>query len=180
MRVLKKQAAALVIDVQERLMPHIYNNTEITTKLITLIAGLQYLAIPILVSQQYTKGLGGTVEQVRQPLQHCSFIEKNSFSCCDEPLFLEMLTDLDKKFMIVAGVETHVCVLQTVLDLLERGWIPVVVEDCVSSRQESDKLTALARMRNDGAIITTTESLLFELCRYAGGEVFRSISQLVK
>lgn len=180
MRILKKQTAALVIDMQEKLMPHIHNNKEISARIVTLVSGLQQLAVPILFSQQYTKGLGGTTAEVRQACQDFTYIEKSSFSCCDEPSFTERLGDLDKKFVIIAGVEAHVCVQQTVIDLLEKGWIPVVVDDCVSSRKERDKLTALARMRQEGAIITGTESLLFELCRYSNSEVFRGISNLVK
>jgi len=180
MRVQKKQTAGLIVDVQEKLMPHMHHNKEITARLVTLIAGLQELEVPLIVSQQYTKGLGETVEPLRQSLAQCKFIEKNTFSCCDEPLFMEQLGDLAKKFVVVAGVETHVCVLQTVIDLLEKGWIPVVVEDCVASRQERDKLIALERMRQEGALITSTESLLFELCRSANDSVFKAISKLVK
>jgi len=180
MRILKKQAAALVIDLQEKLIPHIHNNKEITARVVTLMSGLQQLAVPFIFSQQYTKGLGETIPEVRQGVQNFTYIEKISFSCCDEPKFMEAFGELDKKFIIVAGTESHACVLQTVLDLLEKKWVPVVVEDCVSSRKESDKVTAIARMRQEGAIITSTESLLFELCRYAYIEAFRGINNLFK
>jgi len=180
MRILKNQTAALLIDAQERLMPHMFQQQDTTKNIITLLQGLKHLNIPLLVSQQYTQGLGGTVEEIRQHLGEHGFVEKNTFSCCDEPTFLEQLDALGKKFVVVAGVETHVCVLQTVIDLLEKGWIPFVVADCVSSRKEKDKEIALARMRQEGAFITTAESLLFELCRYANNDVFRSISRLVK
>mgnify|MGYP003790731227 CR=1 FL=1 len=82
--------------------------------------------------------------------------------------------------MIIAGIESHICVLQTAIDLMENGITPVLIEDCVSSRKENDKKIAVERMKKDGAIVTTYESILFELCRYAGTEQFKTISKLVK
>jgi nicotinamidase-related amidase len=90
------------------------------------------------------------------------------------------LKALGKKFIIITGIESHVCVLQTTLDLLEQGFVPVVVEDCVSSRRKNDKKHAIHRMRQEGAIISTYESVLFELLRYSGTEEFKAISKLVK
>ncbi|MBN2613335.1 MAG: isochorismatase family protein [Bacteroidales bacterium] len=133
-----------------------------------------------MVTQQYTKGLGETVSELGQHLGDMRKIEKLSFSCCGEPVFLQQLESTGKKTVIVAGIETHVCVLQTVLDLLELGYQPVIVEDCTSSRKFNDKKIALERMRDEGTIITTFESLLFELCKVAGNEKFKAISKLVK
>ena len=107
-------------------------------------------------------------------------MEKMAFSCCDDPLIQHSLKVLSKKFVVIAGIEAHVCVLQTVLDLLDQGFFPVVVTDCISSRKHGDKLFALKRMQQSGAILTTSESILFELTRYAGNEIFKSISKLVK
>ena len=107
-------------------------------------------------------------------------IEKQAFSCCDEPRFFEDLAYHAPKYVIIAGIETHVCVLQTVIDLINSGYRPVLVEDCVGSRRLNDKAVAIGRMRSEGAIITTSESLLFELLRYSGTEVFKKISKLVK
>lgn len=180
MRIKKEEAAGLLIDVQEKLMPHISNNTAVVERIIVLLKGLAALDIPLVASEQYRKGLGYTLEEVRNVLpRECTF-EKISFSCCDEPLFYRDILPKNKKFVIIAGVEAHVCVLQTVIDLLEAGYVPVVVEDCVSSRRERDKSVAMQRMLQSGAIITTCESLLFELCRYAGSETFKNISRLVK
>jgi len=180
MRILKDKTAAVVIDVQEKLYPHMCGNEQLKENLIILIKGLKQLNIPILVSQQYTKGLGPTITPVHEALGEYSIIEKTSFSCYDEPPFQENSFLLGKKFVIIAGIEAHVCVLQTVIDLLENEYIPVLVEDCVSSRKLNDKLIAVERMRSEGALVTTYESLLFELCRYAGTDTFKAISQLVK
>jgi nicotinamidase-related amidase len=95
-------------------------------------------------------------------------------------MFNAELERVDKEFFIIAGIETHVCVLQTAIDLLEAGYMPVVVEDCVSSRRPNDKMMAIERMRSEGAMITTYESILFELLRYSGTEQFKAISKLVK
>ena len=91
-----------------------------------------------------------------------------------------LLWSTDFGFPVISGIETHVCVLQTTIDLLENNYIPVVVQDCVSSRRINDKQIAIERMRKEGAIITTYESLLFELLRYSGSEAFKAISKLVK
>ena len=93
---------------------------------------------------------------------------------------MSRLDTMNKKFIIVAGIESHVCVLQTCLDLLGGDYIPVVIEDCVSSRRLSDKQTAMNRMRQEGVLVSSYESILFELCRFAGNDEFKSISKLVK
>jgi nicotinamidase-related amidase len=180
MRILQDETAAVVVDIQERLLPHIFQWEQTLKNCLKLIEGLQVLSVPIVVTQQYTKGLGATDPLIVNKIAEFSYIEKNSFSCHGEPAFREKLSSLGKKTIVICGIESHVCVLQTCIDLIEGGYIPVVVEDCVSSRNPSDKVTAIVRMRQEGALITTLESLLFELTRCAGTETFRSISKLVK
>lgn len=102
------------------------------------------------------------------------------FSCWDEPRIAEAIAVAGKDNIIITGIESHVCVLQTVIDLKHNGYHPVVVEDCISSRRENDKRIALERMRYEGAIITSYESILFELLRYSGTEQFKAISRMVK
>lgn len=183
MRIIKEKASALIIDIQERLWQHIYGKDMLAENTIKLVKGLNILHVPIVVTQQYTKGLGQTVEIIRKCLDDFNPVEKISFSCCDEPNFLKMLpsyTGNNKKYIIISGIEAHVCVQQTVTDLLSMGFIPVIVEDCVSSRKENDKKVAVERMKYEGAVITTCESILFELCRYAGNDMFKQISKLIK
>jgi nicotinamidase-related amidase len=124
--------------------------------------------------------LGATVPSVVQRFPQFSYIEKISFSCFEESSFAVQLSELGKSNIILFGIESHVCVLQTCLDLLDSGLIPVVVEDCVSSRKLNDKKVAIKRMQQEGARITTLESILFELTRTAGNEVFKRISGIVK
>ncbi len=180
MRILKENTGAIIVDVQERLVPHIHENRELINNLEILIKGLKTLDIPIVVAEQYTKGLGPTVEGIHKSLGEYKSIEKTSFSCCDNGLIKDELSLLNKKWIIVAGIEAHVCVLQTVIDLIDIGYAPILIEDCVSSRKENDKKIAVERMKSEGAIIATYESILFELCRRSGTGEFKMISQLVK
>jgi len=180
MRITKDDSLALIIDIQDRLFPHMFNREELLRNMLVLIEGLQILEIPMIVTQQYTKGLGSTIEPLIIKFEDFDPVEKISFSCCDESAVIKKLNFKNKKFIIVAGIESHVCVLQTVIDLVENGYIPVVVEDCISSRKENDKKISVERMRQEGAVISTYESLLLELCRIAGSETFKAISRLIK
>ena len=180
MRILKDRTAALVIDMQERLYPFIFDNENLTRNVSKLIEGLKIIGIPIFVTEQYVKGLGPTIGPVATILGDHPRIEKMSFSCCDESRVMEGIAVSGKENILIAGIESHVCVLQTVVDFISNGYHPIVVEDCVSSRKENDKRMAIERMRQEGAIITTVESILFELLRYSGTEQFKGISKLVK
>jgi len=180
MRILKEHSCLLVIDFQEKLFPFIFQNEQLLKNVPVLIRGLKLLELPVFVTEQYTKGLGTTVPPIAEILGDIPRIEKSSFSCCDEPRFSLELATSGKENVIIAGIESHVCVLQTVVDLARQGYQAVVVEDCISSRNPNDKLIAIERMRKEGAIITTYESILFELLRSSGGETFKAISRLVK
>ena len=180
MRILKDRSCLLVIDFQERIFPLIHENEKLLKNVPILIAGLKALKLPIFVTEQYTKGLGVTVQPIAEALGAIPRIEKSTFSCCDESRFNLELATSGKENVIITGIESHVCVLQTVIDLIRQGYQAVVVEDCISSRNLNDKLIAIERMKSEGAIITTYESILFELLRSSGGETFKAISKLVK
>lgn len=180
MRILKEQTAGLIIDIQEKLYPHIYDYESVAYVTALLIHGLKILDIPLVITQQYTKGLGKTITSITEAVGNYIPVEKIAFSCCDEPDFMKRLSLLGRKNIVIAGIEAHVCVLQTVIDLLDNAYLPVVVENCISSRNNRDKESAVERMRQEGAIITTCESILFELTRFAGTEVFKQISNIIK
>jgi nicotinamidase-related amidase len=180
MRILREECAAVVVDIQERLLPHMYESDILLTSCLKLIEGLKILSVPMLFTQQYSRGLGQTVHPIVQIVSDFKHIEKISFSCCGEPIFENELASMGKPDIILCGIESHVCVMQTCIDLLDTGKKVVVVEDCVSSRKPGDKRIAIERMRQEGARITTLESLLFELSRVAGNETFRNISRIVK
>ncbi|HEX3008509.1 MAG TPA: hydrolase [Bacteroidales bacterium] len=180
MRILDDDSMGLIIDVQEKIFPHMHEKENLLKRISILIQGLQLLDVPILVTEQYTRGLGYTIDPVRSLFHGFNPIEKISFSCCDEPLFNDQMKWMRKKYVIIAGIEAHICVQQTMEDLKEQGYLPVIIDDCVSSRRQSDKDIAIARMRQDGAIVTTSESILFEMCRHAGNERFKAIAGLIK
>lgn len=180
MRLLLNETAAVVIDIQEKLFPHMANSEGLLQNNLKLLKGLAMLSVPVIVTQQYTHGLGPTLKPIIDLFGEFKFTEKISFSCCDEPVFREQLSVMGRRNIVLCGIEAHVCVLQTCVDLMEAGFQPVVVEDCVSSRRILDRKVAIDRMAREGALITTLESLLFELTRRAGTPVFKSISALVK
>ena len=180
MRFLKEHSAALIIDIQERLFPLIWEHENLARNTAILIGGLKVLGVPVFATEQYVKGLGPTVQPIAVALGELARIEKQAFSCCDEPFIMEKIAVSGRENIIIAGIESHVCILQTVIDLKHNGYHPVVMEDCISSRKENDKKIAVERMRQEGAIITTYESILFELLRYSGTEQFKAISRLVK
>ena len=134
------------------------------------------LKVPTCVTQQYTKGLGMTVPEITDAVGSTEYIEKVEFSS------YEAITNFikGKKFVIVCGIEAHICVLQTVIDLKAKGFQPILVADCISSRNPEDKKIALKRARDEGAILTTSESLLFELLKKAGTDTSKKIQRLIK
>ena len=180
MRILREETAAVVVDIQERLLPHIHEGEIMLKNCLKLIEGLKILSVPVIITQQYTKGLGPTVPSVMQMFPEFSYIEKISFSCCEEPAFKKEIDLLGKTEYYICGIESHVCVLQTCLDLLATGKRPVVVEDCVSSRKPNDNKVAIERMRQEGASITTMESLLFELTRVPVMRSLKVFQELLK
>lgn len=145
-----------------------------------LIEGLKVLQIPLLITEQYPKGLGSTLDELRGYFKQDGYIEKIAFSCCDEPAVMQHPAMQHARTVIICGIEAHVCVLQTVIDLQAAGYLAVVVVDGISSRNAEDRDVAVERMRAEGALITSCESILFELARVAGTEEFKAISKLVK
>lgn len=176
-----ENTAGLVIDIQERLLPHIYDHEKILKNVEILLDGLRVLDMPVLITEQYRKGLGETAPEVREKLDRFEPLEKMTFSCCDDKHFMSELEKMHGiKNILICGIESHVCVLQTCIDLLEKGYQPIIIEDCTSSRKINDKEIAISRMRQEGAMISTCESILFELTRISGNEKFKAISKLVK
>jgi len=180
MRITKENTIGLVVDIQERLLPVMFEKENLAKNCRTLIQGLAELHLPIVTTQQYTKGLGETIPEIQESIPNFSPIEKRDFSCCDEPTVTAKLKDLKAKNVIICGIESHVCVLQTAIDLKETGFNPIVVMDCVSSRSEKNIELAKERFRFEGIMMTSYESILFELTRSASAPEFRAISKLVK
>ena len=176
MRIVKEQAIAVIVDYQEKLVPVMNDKDGLIQNTKILLKGLKALDIPMVITQQYTKGLGMTIEPVVEAIGSDEYIDKISFTAYDA------VKDAvaGKKFVIVCGIESHICVLQTVIDLKEAGYVPVLVADCISSRKEMDKQVAIERARQEGAIVTTYESLLFELLKVAGTDTSKTIQKLIR
>ena len=180
MKIKAEDCVFVQVDVQEKLFPHISNKEELEKNLLILVKGLKLHNIPIIVNEQYKKGIGETISSLKELTDSYPHFEKTTFSCCGNEDGLAAIKATSKKFVILAGIETHVCVLQTALDLLEEGLQPVLVTDCVNSRKEKDKEMAIMRLVQAGVIPTTYESLLFELTVNAKNPCFKEISSLVK
>ena len=180
MRIKAEDSLFCLVDVQERLYPHVTNKDEIEKNLITLVKGLKVLSIPFIVNEQYKKGIGETIPSLKELVQDYPHFEKTTFSCCQNEPTMEAITAADKKVVIVAGIETHVCVLQTCIYLLEAWLEVVIVTDCCTSRKQNDTDMAIKRLVQAGVIPTTYESLLFELTLNAKNPCFKEISSLVK
>ena len=170
----------VAVDLQERIMPSIANNEEIARKTEILMRGCTLLNIPLLVTQQYTKGLGDTLANLKNAIPDFAHIEKMTFSCFRDDGFRKKLEGFSVKNILVAGVEAHICVQQTVLDLLESGYNVFVSVDCIGSRYEKDLRYSEKRMQQAGAVLTTVESVLFGFLDRADHPKRKEISSLVK
>ncbi len=180
MRIVPDRTTAVIIDLQERLLPHMHEHQTVLSRSTLLIRGLKLLEIPMILTEQYPAGLGETVNEIWGLSVADHPIEKVTFSCCDEPSVIAQLKESGRGTVLLAGIETHVCVLQTALDLKDSGYEPVIVADAVASRRENDKEIALQRLVHEGCRITTVESILFELLRTSRHTVFKEISKLIK
>lgn len=170
----------VVVDIQERLLPSIHEHEQVIAQTVKLLNAARILGVPIFVSEQYKKGLGETHRAILDATGNAPRLEKSTFSCCGDNAMQSALTADDRKQIILVGIETHVCVLQTALDLLVQGFQPVVAADAVGSRRVFDRDVALDRMRQSGATVTTVESLIFELTQRSGTDVFKQILSLVR
>ncbi len=176
----QKNTALLVVDVQQRLWAAMHEKDELERNVVRMVKGSQILGVPVLWTEQNPKGLGPTLPQVAELLNESEPVTKLSFSCCGEPLFLAKLQSLDRKQILVTGIEAHVCVYQTVADLLQMDYEVQVIADAVASRTPQNRDIGLERCRELGAIITSTETVLFELLRKAEGDAFKQMLNVVK
>jgi nicotinamidase-related amidase len=170
-------AALLLIDLQERLMPAIYDGDVVVARAARLAEAARLLDVPVRATEQYPAGLGSTVRPLAAYPQ--AVLVKTTFSAAADPGFPALLPDGTSE-IVIAGCEAHVCVLQTVLDLLGRGHRVLMAADAVGSRDPDDRAAALDRARQHGAEIVTTEMVLFEWLRDAQHPKFREVQKLLK
>jgi nicotinamidase-related amidase len=175
-----ENTALLLIDFQERLFPVMHEKEKLLRNILKLIKGMQILEVPIIVTEQYPKGLGPTIPEIKELLTGIKPVEKVCFDCNDEPAFGEALGALKRKQVIIAGIEAHICVYQTAMSLIRAGYQVQVACDCITSRDPENKMVALSRMGAAGISPTSVEMALFELLKVAKGDKFKQISAIVK
>ena len=173
----RNDTGLLVIDVQSKLMDKMDNRDPVVANVSRLIEGARILGVPVQATEQYPTGIGPTVPELADRLP--ARPEKLTFSCCGLPEVAEQFRSRGVQKVLLAGIETHVCVQQTALDLLSQGFRVYVAADAVTSRKELDRELALRRMDRAGAVLTTTEAALFEWTERAGTPEFKQISKLV-
>lgn len=174
------RTALVLIDLQERLLPVMHELTALRTGVRRLLKAAAILDVPVLVTEQYRKGLGATDPELRSDLGRATFLEKMTFSAVGEPAFVFALERLRPTHVLVCGIETHVCVAQTALDLLVRGYAVSVAADAVSSRRPADRDVALARLRGAGVTVSTSEAMILELTEQAGTAEFKRILEVIR
>ncbi|SDH49523.1 hydrolase [Desulfosporosinus hippei] len=173
------EVVLMIIDIQAKLVPVMKYGEQVIQNVNTLISVAKKLGVPIIATEQYPKGLGKTVLEVSNNLEGSLTCEKSSFSGCTSEV-TSALKGLGRKKVIVTGTETHVCVFQTVRDLLDNGYQVFVVRDAVCSRTKENYLNGLSLMTSMGAVETNTETVLFDLVKQSGTPLFKELSKLIK
>jgi len=175
-----QEVALVILDIQEKLAAVMKYKEHVIDNCLHLIELARMLQIPIILTEQYPKGLGTTLPEIQEVLSDYAPFEKTGFDCCREDGFLSLMASKGRKKILLTGMETHVCVLQTALGLMKEGYEVQVVRDAVCSRTKKNFKTGIEFMRNAGAVITGTETVLFQLLERAGTEPFKIISKRIK
>jgi len=174
------KAVLLIIDVQQKLFPVMSHSDDLKIALTKLTKGIKTLEIPILLTEQYPEGLGPTIPELRDLIPDVNAILKRSFSCCQSDDFISALQRLKRKQVIVCGIEAHICVWQTCMDLIMNGYDVFLVADAISSRNTFDKELTLRVLEKEGVHLRSVEMLLFELLQTSLHEKFKTISRIIK
>ena len=169
-----------VIDVQEKLINSIFNKTLVIKNIVKIIQICNNLSIPIILSEQYPKGLGKTVLEIRRELKKFKVVDKTTFSCFSEKKYKTEILNYNKKQIIICGIEAHICVFQTVLELKKEGYNVIVVADSVGSRKKSDYELALNYFSNNKINLLSLEMLVFSLLKDSKHKKFKELSKLIK
>jgi isochorismate hydrolase len=178
-RLTPQNTALVVIDVQEKLVNAMSRRVELLSAIKKLMGAARVLKIPALITAQYVKGLGPVCSEITESSPGVMPLEKMAFSCCGSEKFMRSIKDAQRQRILLCGIEAHVCVQQTAIDLMKDYFVYVAV-DAVASRHEVDYTVAIERLRDCGAVITTVESAVFEILRDSGTEQFKQILPLFK
>ena len=178
---LKKEGCVLVVvDIQEKLLPAIHDFAGVLDRSVKMVKAAQTLKVPIIFTQQYTKGLGPTHEELVKLSKEFRHVEKTTFNCFGEVAFEKALEDLKAETLVIIGIEAHICVCQTALEALRRGFGVHVVSDATGSRTTANKVVGLERIRQAGGVITATELTIYEWVERSDCDEFRQILPLLK
>ncbi len=176
----REDTALLIIDIQENLWNAMYNRDEIEKNARTLVELATKVEIPIILTAQYKKGIGPAIKSLNERLIDVEEIEKLSFNCFDVEPFRDRLFSVDRKTLLIAGIEAHICVLQTALAAVEHGFRVHIVADATGSRTEKNHKIGLERMRDAGCVITSAETAAFEIIKEAGTPLFKDMLKIIK
>lgn len=178
--IVPNETLLLFIDIQGKLAQSVHQSEQVEHNIKKLVRASRILDVPVLYTEQYPKGLGSTVDSLRELLGDLEPVEKTTFSCCATEPFMHRLRSFNRNDILVAGMETHVCVYQTCVELLEFGYNVHLVTDAVSSRTEANRNIGIRCIEKAGGNSTSTEMAIFELLRIAEGERFKAISKIIK
>lgn len=176
----RDRSVVVVIDIQERLFPHVHEHERMLARVDLMLSAAALMKIPVVLTEQYPRGLGATIEEIRRSIPGIQPLTKMDFSCVPAPGFAEKLSSLNRDQVLLTGIETHVCVAQTALDLAATGRNVAVIADATSSRRPLDAQVALQRMDRSGLTVTTAEAVVFEWLRTAGTEEFKALQPKLK
>lgn len=176
----KEDTVLLIVDIQEKLAAVMKEREKVVRNNLHLIELARMIHLPVMVTEQYPKGLGPTVQEIREAVPTYHPVEKMTFDCCGQPIFLEELKKLKKRNVVLTGMESHICVLQTCIGLLKGGINVHVVQDAICSRYKENWKIAMEFMRDAGAVVTCTETVMFQLLKIAGTDEFKAMSKRIK
>lgn len=177
----RDRSALLIVDVQSRLVPVMTDPRRVIDNCAILLQAARRLEIPLLVSEQYPRGIGPTVDELRRHVpEGDAVVEKSHFACSAEPLAMTRIEALGRRQIVIAGIEAHICVLQTALGLRQKGFEVFVVADASASRKAGNETLAAARLRQAGVEIVSTEMVVFEWLHKAGTPEFKELSGLIR
>ncbi len=176
----KEKSILVLIDIQEKLLKVMWKKEDLILNLSKLIRAFKIMEIPILLTEQYPEGMGKTDKSISELVDQTEPVEKLCFSCMGKEDFDDKLKTSGRKQVVLAGIESHICVLQTALDLLDQSFLVYLPYDGTSSRKESDYRNALERMRKEGVVIGSMESAIFELLKVADTQQFREVLKIIK
>ena len=180
MKLIAGKTVLVMIDIQGKLCNAIHDKSSLLENAQKLVKAMRVLSIPIILTEQNPQGLGPTLPELMQLMPEVKAVPKFCFSCCQNADFVQELSRFNRKQVLLCGIEAHVCVHQTALDLLSRGYEVQIVADVVSSRVQANKEVALTRMQSEGAKLTLTEMAIFELLGSADSPLFKEILKVIK